>query len=449
MAEAYYQPHPSEFICVDAYPDSMNVSSAGNDDGNLLYQTETEGPPQTTNSEGYVHDREVNCAVCSSNSIAKETFTHWGKNNCGGNSAVRQVLTLYQGWMGGGFYSQEGSATNYLCMYDPAEVYGNTFNDGNQDGALLYRTEYQTGGRGIAPLIGMHDRDAACAVCEVNSDDVIMIPGPITCPSGYDLLYSGWIAANFFNHPKPHQYICVDIAPEAFPGDSAGDQNGALLYPTETEGPGGPLGAGVLANYISNRELFCAVCAAQTPKTANFVRWGRNSCTGVTGATALYTGWAGAGRFDYAGSGANLLCLHPSPAWPAGYFSNGNEDGALIFPSEYNTANFGVPSLRPLHGHEIGCTVCTVPAQSVQMIPGKRTCPTGLNFLYEGYLMASHYTHLYANQWVCVDANAEPMVGSNSGFNNFNNQMFPTETEGPPGAGYVHNREVTCVVCSL
>ena len=39
--------------------------------------------------------------------------------------------------------------------------------------------------------------------------------------------------ANHYTHRKPHKYVCVDIKPETIPGSHGGNQNGALLYPTE------------------------------------------------------------------------------------------------------------------------------------------------------------------------------------------------------------------------
>jgi hypothetical protein len=52
--------------------------------------------------------------------------------------------------------------------------------------------------------------DAACVVCEVDTDDVLMVPGPWTCPNNYDILYTGWVAASFRDHTKPFTYVRQD-----------------------------------------------------------------------------------------------------------------------------------------------------------------------------------------------------------------------------------------------
>ena len=98
------------------------------------------------------------------------------------------------------------------------------------------------------------------------------------------------------------------------------------MYPTETEGP-------PLSGWVHNREVSCIVCAAPSTKVATFVRWGRNSCTGITNIKEIYAGWAGGGHNSHPGSGANALCMVNSPAYLGGY-SDGDHNGALIYRGE-------------------------------------------------------------------------------------------------------------------
>ncbi len=44
-------------------------------------------------------------------------------------------------------------------------------------------------------------------MCEVNTDDVLMIPGPQSCPTGYDRMYAGWLAANNNNGNRPNNFV--------------------------------------------------------------------------------------------------------------------------------------------------------------------------------------------------------------------------------------------------
>ncbi len=45
--------------------------------------------------------------------------------------------------------------------------------------------------------------DAGCTVCEVDSDDVLMVPAVTACPAGYEMLYTGWLASSYRDHSKP------------------------------------------------------------------------------------------------------------------------------------------------------------------------------------------------------------------------------------------------------
>lgn len=423
---------PQDFICLDFYPEAIPAGSAGNEDGMLLYPVETNGPPSGI-AWGYRNDREVPCAVCTLTGSSKTTYVQWGKRKCTVGSNV------YSGWMAGDWYAHQGSASEMLCMASFPDYPPFGFNDANNDPALLYRTEIESSGLGISSLNYMHNQDVACSVCMVPSNAVIMIPGRINCPASYARQYQGWIMSNHFSHPKPHIFLCMDQAPDAIEGNDPGDNNGALMYPTEAEGP--PLG------YTHNREVSCVVCAAPTPKVSTFVRWGRNSCSGITNIREIYAGWAAGGHPSHAGSGANYLCMANNPEYLAG-FNDGDQNGALLYRAEYRTAGYGVSTLASLNNQDVPCSVCEITAEKVQMIPGRRTCPAGFTLMYEGYLMSYHYTQLHRGEFICLDRAAEPLTGGSAN-NEDGAPMFPTETESPPGYGYVHDREVTCVVCAL
>ncbi len=79
-------------------------------------------------------------------------------------------------------------------------------------------------------------------------------------------------------------------------------------------------------------------------------------------------------------------------------------------------------------------------------VPGKRNCPSGLTYLYDGYVMSYHYTNAHRGEFICVDKDAEGISGYSAG-DEGGAALYPTETEGPPGYGYNHDWEVPCVVC--
>lgn len=81
-------------------------------------------PPAYGVGAGYVHDREITCAVCTIPGTAKSTFVQWGRRACTSGT------TVYNGWMGSGHYSHEGSGYDYLCMTGTPEYsYGITDGD--------------------------------------------------------------------------------------------------------------------------------------------------------------------------------------------------------------------------------------------------------------------------------------------------------------------------------
>ena len=162
------------------------------------------------------------------------------------------------GTVGGSYYNQGGSASNYLCM--PADPIYDEYVDGSDNSrARLYTSEYQTGG---APnrLQSRANHTPTCAVCEAPPTRrmSLMIPARNVCPSAaWRLEYKGYLMATKWDHKSPSQYICMDYDMEIAPGSSA-NVNGALLYMVESRclaGGGLPCGP-----YVAGWELTCAVC---------------------------------------------------------------------------------------------------------------------------------------------------------------------------------------------
>jgi len=125
---------------------------------------------------------------------------------------------------------------------------------GNQNGNLIYGMEYQNTGAADAA----HDKDAACAVCELDRwEEVYTQWGRSdSCSSGHQTLYSGYIMANHYSQYKG-EYVCVDSERAAHRNSHGGDQNGGLLYTTEME-----QGSSDEEKYQHNVEVGCSVCAA-------------------------------------------------------------------------------------------------------------------------------------------------------------------------------------------
>lgn len=185
-----------------------------------------------------------------------------------------------------------------------------------------------------------------------------------------------------------------------------------------------------------------------------YTRWGRSDCD--NGAELVYDGYIASHFYrakdnSFEGGGGSQLCLVKDPSWLN--YSDADENGNLLYGTEYETGSYGVITLRNLHDKEAPCAVCLVKDATINlMVPGKITCPTNWKLQYAGYLMSTHYTHS-STETICVDQNATATTSSNPA-NQDGNLLYPTEAEcgaltcPADKSGYVQNREVTCSVCT-
>ena len=120
----------------------------------------------------------------------------------------------------------------------------------------VYGTEYEVSQYNGNPFArNLHDHDAPCAVCFVNSrGSMLMMPARNDCPSGWTEEYHGYLMTAHHNHRHSSEFICVDGIPEYVRG-SKQNKNGALLYPVE-----GVCGSLPCGPYVAGREFTCAVC---------------------------------------------------------------------------------------------------------------------------------------------------------------------------------------------
>ena len=115
--------------------------------------------------------------------------------------------------------------------------------------ALIHGVEYQS-----PPILGLHDYDAPCAVCQSQLTSLFMLPGRDECYPGWVTEYSGFLAAEHHTHPGRSAFVCVDGNPEA--AGEVSNLDGALFYPVQTR-----CGALPCSVYPSEKDLRCAVCS--------------------------------------------------------------------------------------------------------------------------------------------------------------------------------------------
>ena len=179
------------------------------------------------------------------------SYTRWGRNSCPEGADL-----IYQGFAASGHYNHSGGISSLVCLIDNPTFANDSVNDGDQNGALLYGTEYETKGYGIETLSELHDSDAPCAVClKPQATLTLMIPGTIHCPADWHQEYEGYLMGTHYTQASAHEVACVDINPETTKSSSDKSANGNLWYPTEAECDALPC-----PPYVQNRELSCVVC---------------------------------------------------------------------------------------------------------------------------------------------------------------------------------------------
>ena len=174
-----------------------------------------------------------------------------------------------------------------------------------------------------------------------------------------------------------------------------------------------------------------------------YIRWGRTTCTNVTGTELIYAGRATGAHYTQKGGTSDHVCLPDEPQYleyQAGVQGRSPLDGV-----EYETN--GQP-LHNVHDHNVPCAVCHSSTRaSVIMIPARLSCPSTWTLEYSGYLMSAGYAH-HRSSTECVDKNPEAVPGCAS---NTNGALFYHMEATcncilcPP---YVAEKELTCAVCT-
>ncbi|KAJ8303210.1 hypothetical protein KUTeg_019606, partial [Tegillarca granosa] len=125
-------------------------------------------------------------------------YTRWGKKSCPGSSSQVYTDPLW------------GQYNDSIYMYS----------------ARLYGTEYE----GVEFASRLHNEDVPCSVCRSHAaSTALMIPGRNKCYSGWNMEYNGYLAADYYQHQSPSEYVCLDSTPDVIYGGHT-DQNGAVLF---------------------------------------------------------------------------------------------------------------------------------------------------------------------------------------------------------------------------
>ena len=433
--------HKTEHVCVDYSRAVHSTSSSSRQSAARIYTTEMKGG--AANEVQYPVHTEVGCAVCSvpeNNGPKGTVYPRWGATSCPSGRTK-----LYGGFIASGKWDAAGSGANFLCMHSSAQAPSGASSSSN-GGNWLYGTEYADTGT----LDVNSHQDAACAMCQLQQSSYIQTYvqwGRQVCGNGHITEYKGLIMGSHYQHKKS-EHLCVDYARATHSASSASTEGAARLYTTEVK-----QGAANNDQYISDKEVGCAVCAVSEEQGAVYPRWGARSCPG--GASLLYEGFMAGAKFDHTGSGANFLCMHPQPENPLGVlgrrlfgFTVGftSNAGNWLYGTEYE--NSGTIDLN--QHQDAACAMCQRQwARQTYVQWGRQTCSDGHTLEYAGVIMGSHHQHK-RSEHICVDYDRAVHIASSttreSAARLYTTEMIAgasDESQYPP------NKEVGCAVCSI
>ncbi len=172
-----------------------------------------------------------------------------------------------------------------------------------------------------------------------------------------------------------------------------------------------------------------------------YTHWGNTNCP--AGGEKVYDGWA-AGSY-HSHSGPQMRCMPQSPNY--GTYNDRNSDGQLFYPVQIRTNGYDLGTTFP-NDAIISCAVCYVPRTSVTMdIVGINNCPSGWTEQYDGYYVGGYYSHANQDE-ICLDDDFNSLGTGNGQGIVYQTEMQCNSAWCESNTDYVHDRELTCVVCS-
>ncbi|XP_076091948.1 uncharacterized protein LOC143063608 [Mytilus galloprovincialis] len=177
-------------------------------------------------------------------------YTRYGASGCSVTAAV-----VYKGTMAGAKHDGSGSGSNYQCLTS-SPTYDANNGAVNSDRGYIYGMELKLDTTDSTSVIDLGNDESTipCTVCQViSSKSVFMVPGLLTCPSGYAAEYTGYLASDSTDGTTSKSYICLD-KDASYAGATSNNQG--LLYLTEIR-----CGSLSCSTFTDNAEIPCAVCS--------------------------------------------------------------------------------------------------------------------------------------------------------------------------------------------
>lgn len=176
-----------------------------------------------------------------------------------------------------------------------------------------------------------------------------------------------------------------------------------------------------------------------------YTRWGMKTCPDTDGTELVYSGIVAGSHYTHHGGGANYMCLVKEPEYLSDVKAGGT---SLVYGAEYQH-----PLMDPeLHDHNVPCAICYTSERTARItIPGKLNCPDNTwTKEYSGYLMTGNHGHKHTYMFECMDEESTYVPGTIS---NTDGALFyhvgATCGNGISCGPYIHNKAITCVVCTI
>ena len=133
--------------------------------------------------------------------------------------------------------------------------------------------------------------------------------------------------------------------------------------------------------------------------------------------SVVWSGYIAGTKYDYPGSGANMLCVHGKITPPETNVPGTDTISAVLFGAEFQIAGTYSGDKKPFSQASVGgktlhcqdplCAVCYVPNSSTNiMIPGRQDCGDAQDWTlqYKGLLVAQWAGgSRTSNEYICVD----------------------------------------------
>ena len=173
------------------------------------------------------------------------TYVRWGMIECPNDTTL-----VYAGIAAGTKHDTEGGTSNTLCMPENPEYLSEQTIP--YESSPLHGVEYNTN---ESPFHHLYGSNVPCALCYTNEKTTTFLyPARFTCPQGWHVEYSGYMATQPNNGQK-HDTICLDK--DATPISGSGEiTNPSVVSTMHISCDGLPC-----PPYVEMRALTCAICS--------------------------------------------------------------------------------------------------------------------------------------------------------------------------------------------